>query len=84
MAGDFVDDICCTLHQLSPRVRVAGAGLPMPSVTLPVTTSVKAYQVVCHIVTEPTPELHVMDLQAFHGTALLAPPTISLQDARPE
>jgi hypothetical protein len=55
--------------------------LPTSSVTLPVTTSAKGYQIVCHIVTEPAPRLHVMDLQAFHGTALLAPPTISLQDA---
>ena len=39
--------------------------LPTPSVTLPVTASAKRYQVVCHIVTEPTPGLHVMDLQAF-------------------
>jgi len=52
----------------------------MPSVTLPVTTSAKRHQVFYHIVTEPAPGLRVMDLQAFDGTALLAPPTISLQD----
>src|SRR5437016_5005901 len=50
--------------------------LPTPSVTLPVTTSAKRHQVVYHIVTEPAPGLHVMDLQAFQGSALLAPPTI--------
>jgi hypothetical protein len=54
--------------------------LPAPSVTLAVTTDAKRNQVVHHIATEPAPGLHVMDLQAFHGTALLAPPTISLQD----
>ncbi len=27
-AGDFVEDICCTLHQHPPRVRVAGSALP--------------------------------------------------------
>ena len=64
-AADFVDDIYCTLHQLSPRVRVAGSALPTLSVILPVTSSAKRYQVVCHIVTEPTPGLQVMDLQAF-------------------
>jgi len=66
------------------RLRVAGSALPTPSVTFPVTTSAKRYQVVYHIVAELAPGLHVMDLQAFHGTALLAPPTISLQDAGSE
>lgn len=58
--------------------------LRTPSVTLSVTTSAKRHQVVYDIVTEPAPGFHVMDLQAFHGTALLAPPTISLQDAGSE
>jgi hypothetical protein len=36
-------------------------------------------QVVHHIATQFTPGFHVMDLQVFHGTALLAAPTIPLQ-----
>jgi hypothetical protein len=51
-----------------------------PSVTFAVTTDAKRNQVVHHIATEPAPGFHVMDLQAFHGTALLAPPAISFQD----
>ncbi len=34
----------------------------VPSVTLAVTTGAKRYQVVHHIVTEPAPGVHVMDL----------------------
>ncbi len=44
------------------------------------TTDAKRNQVVHHIATELAPAFHVMDLQTFHGTALLTPPTISLQD----
>jgi hypothetical protein len=39
----------------------------------------KRNQVVHHIVAKLTPGFHVMDLQVFHGTALLAPPTIPFQ-----
>ena len=45
-----------------------------------VTTNAQRNQVVHHIVAELAPAFHVMDLQALHGTALLAPPAISLQD----
>ncbi len=48
--------------------------------TFAMTTDTKSYQVVHHIVTELAPAFYVMDLQAFHGTALLAPPAISLQN----
>jgi hypothetical protein len=48
--------------------------------TFAVTTAAKRDQVVHHIVTELAPGLHMMNLQALHGTALLTPPTISLQD----
>jgi hypothetical protein len=44
------------------------------------TTDAKRNQVVNHIATEPAPSYHVMDLQAFQGTTLLTPPTISFQD----
>jgi hypothetical protein len=54
--------------------------LPAPSVAFAMTTNAKRNQVVHHIATELTPPFHVMDLQAFHGTALLTPPAISLQD----
>ena len=54
--------------------------LPTPSVTFAVTTDAKRNQVVHHIVTTLAPKFHVMDLQALHGTTLLTPPTISLQD----
>jgi len=39
--------------------------LPAPSVTFAVRTDAKCNQVVHHIATEPSPWLHVMDLQAF-------------------
>ena len=54
--------------------------LAAPSVTFAMTTDAKRNQVVHHITTEVAPGLHVMNLQAFHGTALLAPPAISLQE----
>jgi len=63
------------------RRKETGLFLPAPSVTLAMTTCAKRYQVLHHIVTEPAPGSHMMDLQAFHGTAFLAPPTISLQNA---
>ena len=50
------------------------------SVTFAVATGTKRYQVVYHIATKPAPGFHVMDLQAFHRTALLTPPAISFQD----
>ena len=53
--------------------------LPAPSVTFAVTTNAKGDQVVHHIATEVAPAFHVMDFQALHGTALLAPPAISFQ-----
>jgi hypothetical protein len=55
--------------------------LPAPSVTFAVTTDAKPNQVVHHIVTIMAPGFHVMDLQTFHGTALLAPAAISLEHA---
>ncbi len=48
------------------------------------TTDAKRYQVVHDIVTELTPGFHVMDVQTFHGTALLAPPAISFEHAGPD
>jgi hypothetical protein len=48
------------------------------------TTDAKRNQVVHHIATELAPAFHVMDLQAFHGTALLAPPAISLERECPQ
>ncbi len=48
------------------------------------TTEAKSYQVVHHIVPELALAFFVMDLQAFHGTALLAPPTISFEHACPD
>jgi hypothetical protein len=58
--------------------------LPAPAVTLAVTTDAKRNQVVHHIVTEPAPGFYMMDFQASHGTALLAPPAISFEHACPE
>jgi hypothetical protein len=48
--------------------------------TFCVTAGAKRNQVVHQITAEPAPGFHVMDFQTFHGTALLTPPTISLQD----
>jgi len=42
------------------------------AVTLTVTTYAESDQVVHHIVTKPAPGFHVMDHQAFQGTALFA------------
>jgi hypothetical protein len=58
--------------------------LPALPVTLPVTTDAKRNQVVHHIAPKPAPSFHVMDLQAFHGTTLLTPPTISFEHTFPE
>jgi hypothetical protein len=44
-----------------------------------VTTGAKRDQVVRHIITQSAPGSYVMNLEAFHGTALLAPPAISLE-----
>jgi hypothetical protein len=56
------------------------AFLPAPSVTFAMTTGTKRNQVLHHVAAELAPTFHVMDLQPFHGTALLAPPAISLQN----
>ena len=48
------------------------------------TRDAKRNQVVHHIVTELAPGFHMMNLQAFHGTALLAPPAIPFEDACPD
>jgi hypothetical protein len=44
-----------------------------------VANNAKRNQIVHHIASELAPGPHVMDLQIFHGTALLAAPTIPLQ-----
>jgi len=51
-----------------------------PSVAFPVTVGAECNQIRHNIVTEPASGFHVMDLQAFHGTAFLTAPTISFQD----
>ena len=58
--------------------------LPVPSVTFAVTTNAKRNQVMHHIATELAPAFHVMNLQAFHGTTLLASPAISFEHACPD
>jgi len=45
----------------------------------PVASNAKRNQVGYYVPTELPPGFHVMDLQVFHGTALLAAPTIPLQ-----
>jgi hypothetical protein len=57
--------------------------LPAPAVTFAVTTDAERDQVVHHIASELAPAFYVMDLQAFYGTALLAPPAISFEHACP-
>ncbi len=52
--------------------------------TFRMTPDAKRYQVVHHIATELAPAFYVMDLQAFHGTALLTPSTISFEHAFPD
>ena len=58
--------------------------LSAPAVPFAVTSDAKRNQVVHRIVTELAPAFHMMDLQAFHGTALLTTPTISFQDPESE
>jgi hypothetical protein len=48
-------------------------------VHLSVANNAKRNQVMHHITPELTPGFHMMDLQIFHGTALLTAPTIPLQ-----
>ncbi len=48
------------------------------------TVGTERNQIMHHIAAELAPGFHVMDLQAFHGTALLAPPAISLEHACPD
>ncbi len=48
------------------------------------TVGTERNQIMHHIATELAPPFYVMDLQAFHGTALLAPPTISFEHACPD
>ncbi len=69
---------------VSPSLRWASLFLLAPSVTLAVTTDAKRNQVVHHIVTELAPGLHVVNFQAFHGTALLTPPAVSFEHACPD
>ncbi len=52
--------------------------------TFAMTTHAKCNQVVHHIATELAPGFYVMDLQSFHGTALLTPPAISFEHAGPD
>ena len=66
------------------HILLATSLLPSIPVTFAVTADAKRNQVVYNIVTKPAPRFHVRDLQAFHGTALLTLPTISLQDASSE
>jgi hypothetical protein len=54
--------------------------LATPSVTFGVATNAKRNRVIYHIIAKPTPGVQMMDLHALHGTTLLTPPTISLQD----
>lgn len=58
--------------------------LPATSITFAETPEAKRNQVVHHIATEPAPAFHVVDLQTLHGTALLTPPTISVEGAFPD
>ncbi len=53
--------------------------LPAPSVTFSVTAGAERNQILHDIPAELAPRLHVMNLQSLHGTAVLAPPTISFQ-----
>ena len=47
--------------------------------TFLVTISAECNQILRDIPAELTPRLHVMNLQVLRGSAVLAPPTISLQ-----
>jgi len=49
------------------------------SMQLSVASDTEGNQVVNHIATKLAPWFHVMYLQVFHGTAILAQPTISFK-----
>jgi hypothetical protein len=53
----------------------------LSSVAIFMTVHAKRDQVLYHVATELAPRFHMMDLQILHRTALLTPPTISLQHA---
>ncbi len=69
---------------VTPSQRHTQNRLTAPSVTFAVTTHAKRYQVVHDVATEPASGFHMMNLQTFHGTALLAPPAISFEHACPD
>src|SRR5260370_5095525 len=69
----FPDDFSWHLQTSSLRPSTA------PVVTFSVITDTKCNQIVRHITAKFAPGLHVMNLQVLRGTAVLAPPTISLQ-----
>ena len=50
----------------------------------PVTVGAECNQVRHHIATQLTPAFHVMDVQVFHGAALLTSPAISFEHAFPD
>jgi hypothetical protein len=45
-----------------------------------VTTVTERNQIEHYVATKLAPAFHVMNLQVFHGTALLTPPAISFQN----
>jgi len=53
--------------------------LSAPSMTFSVTAGAERNQILHVVPAELAPRLHVMNLQSLHGTAVLAPPTISFQ-----
>jgi len=69
---------------VTPSQRHTKNRLTAPSVTFAVTTHAKRYQVVYDGATESASGFHIMNLQTFHGTALLAPPAISFEHACPD
>ena len=48
--------------------------------TFPVTPITERNQIAHHVAAKLAPAFHVMNLQVFHGTALLASPAISFQN----
>ena len=52
----------------------------LPSVPLCVAESTQGDKVAHFITTEPAPRFQMMNLQIFHGAALLTPPAIPRQD----
>jgi hypothetical protein len=65
---------------LAVNLRPRETSFRATSVNFLMAAATECNQVVHHVAAQFAPGFYMMDLQVFHGTALLTPPTISFQD----